>query len=164
MADEAVQMAPVGSRSDASLLPADVLPLVAVRNVVLFPGTVLPLTMGRPRSIAAAQAAVRAERPIGAILQRELEVEDPSPVDLHRIGTVAAILRYVTAPDGNHHLICQGQQRFRILEYVGGQPFLAARVERFDEPEERRPEIDARFMVLRERALEAVELLPQAPR
>ena len=164
MADEAIQMAPAGTRGDASSLPADVLPLVAVRNVVLFPGTVLPVTMSRPRSIAAAQAAVRAERPIGVVLQREEEVEDPNPLDLHRIGTVAAILRYVTAPDGNHHLICQGQQRFRILEYVGGHPFLAARVERFEEPEEHRAEVDARFMLLRERALEAVELLPQAPR
>lgn len=153
-----------GARGDASSLPADVLPLVPVRNLVLFPGTVLPLTIGRPRSIAAAQAAVRAERPVGVILQREAEVEDPSPLDLHRTGTVGLILRYVTGPDGSHHLICQGQQRFRILEYVGGHPFLAARVERLEEPEERRADVDARFGLLRERALEAVELLPQAPR
>ena len=104
------------ARADASSLPPDVLPLVPVRNLVLFPGTVLPLTIGRPRSIAAAQAAVRAERPVGVILQREAEVEDPSPLDLHRTGTVGLILRYVTGPDGSHHLICQGQQRFRILE------------------------------------------------
>src|SRR5919206_544675 len=153
-----------GARGDASSLPADVLPLVPVRNLVLFPGTVLPVTIGRPRSIAAAQAAVRAERPVGVVLQRESEVEDPGPLDLHRTGTVGLILRYVTGPDGSHHLICQGQQRFRILEYVGGQPFLAARVERLEEPEERRPDVDARFALLRERALEAVELLPQAPR
>ncbi len=152
------------ARADASALPPDVLPLVPVRNLVLFPGTVLPLTIGRPRSIAAAQAAVRAERPVGVILQREAEVEDPSPLDLHRTGTVGLILRYVTGPDGSHHLICQGQQRFRILEYVGGHPFLAARVERLEEPEERRADVDARFGLLRERALEAVELLPQAPR
>jgi ATP-dependent Lon protease len=152
-----------GQTATASL-PPDVLPLVTVRNMVLFPGTVLPVTMGRPRTISAAQAGVRAERPVGLLLQREVGVEDPSPVDLHRIGTVASILRYVTAPDGSHHMICQGQQRFRVLEYVGGYPFLAARVERFEEPEERTPEIDARFMLLRERALEAVELLPQAPR
>ncbi|HET6466955.1 MAG TPA: LON peptidase substrate-binding domain-containing protein, partial [Geminicoccaceae bacterium] len=151
-------------RTGIDALPPDVLPLVPVRNLVLFPGTVLPVTMGRPRSIAAAQAGVRAERPVGIVLQREAETEDPAPIDLHRIGTTAAILRYVTGPDGNHHLICQGQQRFRILEFVSGHPFLAARVERFDEPDDRRPEVQARFMLLRERALEAVELLPQAPR
>ena len=145
-------------------LPADVLPLVPVRNLVLFPGTVVPITMARPRSIAAAQAGVRGERPIGVVLQREAGVEDPGPLDLHRVGSTANVLRYLTAPDGNHHLICQGQQRFRILEFTGGQPFLAARFELVDEPEGKGTEIEARFMLLRERALEAVELLPQAPR
>jgi ATP-dependent Lon protease len=150
--------------ADAGSLPADVLPLVPVRNLVLFPGTVVPVTMGRPRSIAAAQAGVRGERPIGIVLQREAGVEDPAPLDLHRVGTTANVLRYVTAPDGNHHLICGGQQRFRIVEFVGGHPFLAARFELVDEPEGRGTEVEARFMLLRERALEAVELLPQAPR
>ena len=145
-------------------LPADVLPLVPVRNLVLFPGTVVPITMARPRSIGAAQAGVRGERPIGVVLQREAGVEDPGPLDLHRVGTTANVLRYMTAPDGNHHLICQGQQRFRILEFTGGFPFLTARFELVDEPEDRSQEVEARFMLLRERSLEAVELLPQAPR
>src|SRR3954462_7210122 len=152
------------ARADASSLPPDVLPLVPVRNLVLFPGTVLPLTIGRPRSIAGAQAAGRAERPVGVILQREAEGEAPNPLALHRTGTVGLILRYVTGPDGSHHLICQGQQRFRILEYVGGHPFLAARVERLEDPTERPADVDGRFAFLRERAREAVELLPQAPR
>jgi ATP-dependent Lon protease len=145
-------------------LPADVLPLLPVRNLVLFPGTVVPVTMARPRSIAAAQAGVRSERPIGIVLQREAGVEDPAPLDLHRVGSTANVLRYLTAPDGNHHLICQGQQRFRIVEFVSGQPFLAARFELVDEPDGKGTEIEARFMLLRERALEAVDLLPQAPR
>ncbi|MGD9507468.1 MAG: endopeptidase La [Geminicoccaceae bacterium] len=145
-------------------LPADVLPLVPVRNLVLFPGTVVPVTMARPRSIAAAQAGVRGERPIGVILQREASVDDPGPLDLHRVGTTANVLRYMTAPDGNHHLICQGQQRFRVLEFTGGYPFLTARFELVDEPEDKSQEVEARFMLLRERALETVELLPQAPR
>lgn len=157
MADEPTQ-------ADLAALPNDVLPLVPVRNMVLFPGTVLPVTIARPRSIAAAQAAVRAERPVGVVLQREAGTEEPGPVDLHRTGTMALILRYVTAPDGGHHLIVQGQRRFRVLEFVGGQPFLAARVELFEEPEDRRTEVEARFMLLRERALEAIELLPNAPR
>mgnify|MGYP000042877916 CR=1 FL=1 len=145
-------------------LPADILPLVPVRNLVLFPGTVVPVTMARPRSISAAQAGVRGERPIGVVLQREAGIDDPGPLDLHRVGTTANVLRYMTAPDGNHHLICQGQQRFRILEFTGGYPFLTARFELVDEPEDKSQEVEARFMLLRERALEAVELLPQAPR
>lgn len=160
MADELNSTEPGEPRT----LPADIVPLVPVRNLVLFPGTVVPVTMARPRSIAAAQAGVRAERPIGIVLQREAGVEDPTGLDLHRIGTTANVLRYVTAPDGNHHLICQGQQRFKILDFVGGYPFLAARIELIDEPEGRDTEVEARFMLLRERGLEAVELLPQAPR
>ena len=155
----------MADQADVTLdLPADILPLVPVRNLVLFPGTVVPVTMGRPRSIAAAQAGVRGERPIGVVLQREAGVEDPGPLDLHRVGTTANVLRYMTAPDGNHHLICQGQQRFRILEFTGGFPFLTARFELVDEPEDKSQEVEARFMLLRDRALEAVELLPQAPR
>src|SRR5690606_19378088 len=80
------------------------------------------------------------------------------------VGTTANVLRYMTAPDGNHHLICQGQQRFRVLEFTGGYPFLTARFELVDEPEDKSQEVEARFMLLRERALETVELLPQAPR
>src|SRR5690349_17799326 len=137
MTDTVDLAAPGTDRFDAQSLPVDVLPIVPVRNLVLFPGTVVPVTMARPRSIAAAQAGVRAERPIGVILQREAGVDDPTPLDLHRTGTTANVLRYVTAPDGNHHLICQGQQRFRVVEFVDGHPFLAARIELIDEPENR---------------------------
>ncbi|MGH7029401.1 MAG: LON peptidase substrate-binding domain-containing protein, partial [Stellaceae bacterium] len=89
-------------------LPADALILVPTRSLVLFPGTVLPVTLGRQRSITAAQAAIRLNRPIGLVLQRDPATEDPIPVDLHRMGTEANILRYVTSPDGQHHVISQG--------------------------------------------------------
>ncbi|MEO1020016.1 MAG: endopeptidase La, partial [Pseudomonadota bacterium] len=139
------------------------MPIVPVRNVVLFPGTVIPITMNRQASFAAAQAAVKQERPVGIVLQREATTDSPTPLDLHRIGTSGTVLRYMTSRDGTHHMIANGQQRFRVLEYVGGYPFLAARVEQFDEPEVENAEIEARFMLLRERSLEIVELVPQAP-
>src|SRR5579864_2765194 len=94
-------------------LPEDALIIVPVRNVVLFPGMVFPLTVGRERSQAAAQEAVRQQRPLGILLQRKPEVEDPAPNDLHWVGTTAAVLRYITAPDGTHHAICKGTRRFR---------------------------------------------------
>src|SRR5690606_32378967 len=150
-------------RSTESMLPEDVLCIVPVRNVVLFPGIVMPLTLGRAKSIAAAQEAARSNRPIGVLLQRVAEADDPTPEQLYEVGCVAGILRYVTAPDGNHHIVCQGQQRFRIREFVSGYPFIAARVELLDEPDEDRPEIEARLFHLKERALEALQLLPQAP-
>jgi ATP-dependent Lon protease len=144
-------------------LPSDVLVIVPVRNTVLFPGLVLPITVGRPGSVAAAQQAVREQRQVGILMQRPPEIAEPTPAAMHRIGTVANIVRYVTAQDGSHHLVCQGDQRFQILEFLDGWPFLAARVARISEPESRTPEIEARFLNLQRQALEALQLLPQAP-
>ena len=110
-------------------VPADALILITTRNLVLFPGTVLPMTLGRQRSVVAAQTAIRLNRPVGLVLQREAAADDPLPVDLHRVGTEANLLRYVTSPDGSHHVICQGERRFRILEFLDGYPFFVARVE-----------------------------------
>ena len=112
------------------------LSIVPVRNIVLFPGIVMPLALGRPKSIAAAQEAARSQRPIGVLLQRVTEADDPAPDQLYEVGCIAGILRYVTAPDGNHHIVCQGQQRFRVREFVPGYPFIAARVERVEEHDE----------------------------
>jgi len=144
-------------------LPADALIIVPVRNTVLFPGLVLPITVGRPKSIAAAQQAVRDQRQVGILMQRDPEVADPTPIDMHRMGTVANIVRYLTTPDGTHHLVCQGEQRFQISEYLTGWPFLVARVVRIPEPTTRTAEIEARFVDLKAKTIEAIELLPQAP-
>jgi ATP-dependent Lon protease len=144
-------------------LPPDALIVVPVRNTVLFPGLVLPITLGRSKSIAAAQQAVRDQRQVGILLQRAAEVEDPTAIDMHRMGTLANVVRYITTPDGSHHLVCQGERRFQIVEYLSGWPFLVARVLRIPEPETRTSEIEARFVNLKAQAVEAVELLPQAP-
>src|SRR5215475_4216137 len=144
-------------------LPSDAVIIVPVRNTVLFPGMVLPISVGRPSSVAAAQQALREQRQIGLLLQRDQAVDDPRASDLYRVGTVANLVRYVTAPDGNHHLICQGEQRFQIMDFLEGWPFLAARVARIPEPTSRSAEIEARFLNLQRQTLEALQLLPQAP-
>jgi len=144
-------------------LPPDALIIVPVRSTVLFPGHVLPVTIGRPRSVAAAQQAVREQRQVGILMQRDAEIADPSAVDMHRMGTVANIVRYVTAPDGSHHLVCQGDQRFQVTEFLSGWPFFVARVLRVPEPEGRTADIEARFVHLKGQTVEAVQLLPQAP-
>jgi ATP-dependent Lon protease len=82
---------------------------------------------------------------------------------MHRMGTLANVLRYITAPDGRHHLICQGEQRFQVEEFVKEQPFLAARVRRIEEPDVRSPDLEARFVHLQGQAAEAFQLLPQTP-
>src|SRR6266446_6912647 len=144
-------------------IPEDALILISTRNLVLFPGTVLPITLGRQRSIAAAQTAIRINRPVGLVLQREASTEDPIALDLHRIGTEANLLRYVTSPDGSHHVICQGERRFRILEFLDGYPFFVARVERVPETDATTTEIDARLLNLRNQAFEVLQLMPQTP-
>jgi ATP-dependent Lon protease len=144
-------------------LPEDALIIVPVRSFVLFPGTIFPITIGRPQSVAAAQAAVRAQRQVGILMQRDPEVGEPTPFDLHRIGTIANVVRYMTANDGSHHLVCQGERRFRIVDFLSGWPFLVARVASIEEPQVHTPEIEARFLNLQRQAVEALQLLPQTP-
>ncbi len=144
-------------------LPPDLLIIVPVRGMVLFPGMALPIALGRPRSVTAAQRAVREQKPVGIVMQRNAAVEDPLPVDLHRMGTVANIVRYITAPDGTHHLVCQGEQRFQVVDFLAGWPFFVAQTLRIPEPASSSDEIEARFIHLKHQALEAVQLLPQAP-
>jgi ATP-dependent Lon protease len=151
------------SGADNVPIPSDALIIVPVRNTVLFPGVVFPITVSRPKSIAAAQQALREQRPIGILLQRNADAEDPTPDDLYRIGTVANIVRYITGPDETHHIICQGVQRARVLDFLPGTPFLAARVLHIPEPTTSSPEIEARFLNLQRQAVEAIQLLPQAP-
>src|SRR5215216_3443875 len=97
--------APDDSQGSAPELPANALVIVPVRGFVLFPRTVFPIAIGRKQSIAAAQEAVRTQRQVGILMQREAQVADPSPIDLHRVGTVANIVRYITAHDGTQHLV-----------------------------------------------------------
>ncbi len=144
-------------------LPPDALIIVPVRNTVLFPGLVLPITLGRPKSIAAAQQAVREQRQVGILMQRAADVADPSSIDMHRMGTIANIVRFVTTPDGTHHLVCQGEERFQVVEYLSGWPFFVARVMQIPEPDLHSAEVEARFVNLKAQAVEAAQLLPQAP-
>ena len=134
--------------TDLPPIPDDAIVIVPVRNVVLFPGVVVPLSLGRVRTIAAAQEAARTQRPLGVIVQLNPADEDPAPEQLHDVGTIAGIMRYVTAPDGAHHIVIQGQQRFRTLQYLPGYPFLVARIERIEEPETTSPEVEARLVHL----------------
>ncbi|HUH87257.1 MAG TPA: endopeptidase La [Pusillimonas sp.] len=144
-------------------LPDDALIIIPVRNLVLFPQMVVPVGIGRESSIKAAQDAARAGRQVGIVLQRDAETEEPLGIDLHRVGTLASILRYVTTPDGSHHLICQGEQRFVVKEYLPDHPYLVARVQLFEEPEQTSSEIEARMLQLKTRTSEILRLLPQAP-
>ncbi len=154
---------PRSEESSAPALPEGAMILLPTRNAVLFPGIVVPLTLGRPQSIAGAQAAAQGDTPVGVLLQSDPSVDSPAPEHLHRVGTVAEILRYVTAPDGNHHLVARGVRRFRVREFLEGYPFLVAKVEEIGEAEIYTTEIAARMHQLKERAREAISLLPNVP-
>jgi ATP-dependent Lon protease len=123
----------------------------------------MPIALGRESSIAAAQEAVRNGHKIALLAQRDPSVEHPRAGDLHDVGVIATVIRYVTTPDGAHQLICQGEERFRLLELIREAPFLAARVEPIPQQTTLSPEVEGRFAYLKERALEALGLLPQAP-
>ena len=146
----------------------DVLIILPVSNAVLFPGVVLPIAIAGNAALAAAQEAVRTQRRVGLLLGTDPAVGTegaaaPGPENLHRVGTSASIVRFITAPDGTHHLIAQGEERFTVLDYVSREPFLVARIETHKEPTVLDREVEARGLNLREKALEAVQLLPQAP-
>ncbi len=145
-----------------SALPEDVLIILPVRDLVLFPGVVLPIALSGKRALAAAQEAVRTQRRVGLILQTEAGA-DPAPETLPPVGTAASIVRFITAVDGTHHLIAQGEQRFTVLDYVSREPFLVARIEPHKEATVIDADVEARGVTLRERAIEALQHLPQAP-
>jgi ATP-dependent Lon protease len=141
----------------------DVLIILPVRSAVLFPGVVLPIAISDKLAIAAAQEAVRTQRRVGLLLQSDPSADEAGPEGLHRVGTAASIVRFITAPDGSHHLICQGEERFTVLDFVSREPFLVARIDAHRDPAVLDQDIEARGLNLREKALEAVQLLPQAP-
>jgi len=144
-------------------LPEDALILIPMRNTVLFPGVISPITVGRAASVAAAQEAVRSEKNVGFLLQRDAQKNEVRPDDLYWVGASGQVVRYITGAEGSHHLVVQGVARFRVLEFLEGWPFLVARVETLKQDESATPEIEARFLQLKEQAVEALQLLPNAP-
>lgn len=144
-------------------IPDDAIIIIPMRGTVLFPQNVSPLVIGRKSSVAAVQEAVRTEKPIGLVMQLRDQDEEPGPNDFHNVGTVAEILRYITTADDTHHIVCQGVQRFRVLAFLPGYPFLVARIERFDEPEVSSKDIEARIITLKQTALDVLAETRQAP-
>ncbi|HEV7477802.1 MAG TPA: endopeptidase La [Burkholderiales bacterium] len=154
---------PGGRGAALKPIPDDALILIPMRNTVLFPGVISPITVGRKVSVAAAQEAVRSEKRIGFLLQKDAQKNDVRPDDLYWVGTSGTVVRYITGAEGAHHLVVQGQERFRVLEFLQGWPFLVARVALVTDASEMTPEIEARFLQLKQQAAEAIGLLTNAP-
>ena len=144
-------------------LASDVVALVPMRNVVLFPHVLMPISVGRARSVAAVQHAVAAGAALGIVMQKDARVDDPGRDALCDIGTLAKVVQHIDAEGQLHHAVCQGVQRFRIVELVEGHPFMAARIEVVAEPTEVSTQAEALGLQLRERAVEILSLLPGVP-
>jgi ATP-dependent Lon protease len=144
-------------------IPEDALILIPMRNAVLFPGVISPVAVGRSASIAAANEALRQSRKVGFVLQRDPKVDSIGPEDLHWVGTAGEIVRYMPSSEGAHHLAVQGQQRFRITEFLEGWPFLVARVVWVPEASGAGEDVEARFLQLKTQSAEAIKLLPHVP-
>lgn len=160
---------PLLSSEDEQIMNAELLPddlaILPLRNAVLFPGVVFPITVGRDKSIKLIKDANKKERVIGVVAQVEANIEDPTPNDLHRIGTVAQILKTVQMPDGNTTVIIQGKKRFRLLEFTCEEPYFKAKVGAFEnnEPNPTDAGFQALIQSVKDLAVQIIEKSPNIP-
>ncbi|MBL8951425.1 MAG: endopeptidase La [Myxococcaceae bacterium] len=141
-----------------------VLPILPLRNSVFFPGGVLPLAVGRQKTIALIKDAVRDDQVIGVVTQRKAEEEDPGAADLYAMGTVARIVKLLKMGEDNYSLVVQGLARFRVLDLVQESPYLKARVDAVeDKTAAENVEVEALGINLKKLAREVIELMPELP-
>jgi ATP-dependent Lon protease len=153
----------MSQQSDVRAIP-DVLPLIPLRDLILFPNLVVPLFVGRERSINALEESMRQDHLVALVTQREAEVQDPGPEDIYDIGCVASIMQELKLPDGTAKALVEGQQRMRIVEFVQTDPHYLVRVELIEESEEVDMETEALMRAILhdfERASELGKPIPQ---
>src|SRR5688572_11660965 len=141
----------------------DVLPILPLRGVVVYPHTAVPLTVGQQRSIKLVDDVVAGDKLVGLVASKDPDLETPGPSDLHRIGTIAIIHRLLRAPDGTVRLLVQGVDRFRCGEFVEEDPYLKAHVELAPEVVEEGLEIDALARNARDQFQQITQLIPSFP-
>src|SRR5690349_6520416 len=140
------------------------LALLPLRNTVLFPGVVLPITVGRDKSIKAVNDAYKVDKLIGVVAQKDSSVEDPSVKDLEQIGTVAKIVKLIKMPDGGTTIIIQGKSRFLIESIIEEDPYFKARIKKLEEEESPKDaDFDAYVANIKDLATEIVKLSPNIP-
>lgn len=142
----------------------EVLPILPLRNTVLFPGVVIPITIGRDKSIKLIKDAYKGDKTIGVVAQRDVSIEDPQFSDLNTIGTVAVIIKMLQMPDGNTTVIIQGKNRFQLQEELQEEPYFKAAVTKFEEV---RPKLDKEFKAMvssvKEMAMQIIQYSPNIP-
>src|SRR6266498_138259 len=131
------------SQASNSTKYPEILPILPLRGVVVYPQTAVPLTVGQPRSIKLVDEVVGGDKLVGLVASTNPELESPGPNDLYKVGTIAIVHRLLRAPDGTLRLLVQGLDRFRLGEFVEEEPYLKAKIELAPESVEEGLEIDA---------------------
>ena len=167
--DRKHQMIPIVSGDDEPLEEVNVpniLPILTLRSSVLFPGAITPITVGREKSIALVRAVNAEGGLLGAVLQRNSEIENPTPDDMYRIGTAARILKILEMPNGNLTVILSGLEKIEIGEYVSTDPYFRAKVTPLMDsaPEKNSVEFDALVDSIRDVALNIINISPSMPK
>ncbi|MEZ7873742.1 MAG: endopeptidase La [Bacteroidales bacterium] len=143
----------------------DTLPILALRNAVLFPDTIIPITVGREKSVKLVRDVYSKDKILGAVAQKDARVEDPSPEDLFETGTLARIIKIIEMPDGGTTIILQGIKRFKILDILFTKPYFTASVKYLEEEISKRAskELDAIASSIKDNALQIIKLSPNLP-
>ncbi len=151
-------------KSGSASLP-DQLPILPIRNTVLYPGVVIPITVGRQKSIRLVKSSYRGDRIIGVVAQKSNKKEEPKFEDIYNVGTVARIVKMLVLPDGNTTIIIQGKQRFKIVERVKEEPFMKAKVKYLEDnfPSKNKKETKAILQSIRDAAHKILKLNPEIP-
>jgi endopeptidase La len=151
-----------GSNGQKTVLP-NVIPILPIRNIVVFPGTVMPLNVGRAKSKSLLDEVMPGDKLIGVCTQRNAEVEDPGYGELHTVGVACTILKLFKLPDGNQSIIVHGLTRFRLLEVIQTEPFAMGRIEVLEDIINPGASLDALVASVRQQANRVIELSPNTP-
>ena len=148
---------------DEQELP-DELPILPLRNTVLFPGVVIPITVGRDKSIKAVTDAYKADKMVGVVAQKDSNIEEPQIADLERIGTVAKLVKLIKMPDGGTTIIIQGRKRFELQEITSEEPYFKAKIKILDENKHKGDaDLDALVGSVKDLAAQIISLSPNIP-
>ncbi len=167
--DEDAEFIPlITNEEDDDIVDASIpeeLPILTLRNTVLFPGVVIPITVGRDMSIKLVNDAYKAEKTIAVVGQKDVDQEDPGPEDIHEIGTVGHIMKILRMPDGNTTVIIQGKKRCRIKEVTSTDPYFFGKIEKLTEarPKPKNKEFQALVSSLKDLALKIIKDSPNIP-
>ncbi|WP_020403126.1 endopeptidase La [Gracilimonas tropica] len=142
----------------------DSLPILPLKNTVLFPGVVVPITVGRDRSLKLVKEAYEGDKIIGVVTQKNEDIEEPEYKDLHTIGTVAQILKLIKMPDGSKSIVIQGKSNFKVKKFTQDQPYFRAEVEPYQkEMDIEGVELDASVRNIKETATKIINMSPNIP-